>query len=713
MKVTAAENYDVTTGNVGEVVNFTIKANAKAFAVLVDSLYSDKVRAVIRELCSNAFDAHIAAGNPDPFDLHLPTSFQPYFSVRDYGTSLSHENVLHLYTTVFESTKEDTNSQVGKFGLGSKSPFAYTDTFTVTAWKDGVKRMYSAFIGKGRVPQIAYMGQEPSDAPQGLEISFPVKQPDIGDFGYAALRTLYAFPQLPNLTGYKPVIPTETVLHSGDGWKLVQAVLVGQGGAYARQGCVVYPIDRNAVASKTGEQLQILTANLIIDFPIGDIDVAASRESLSYDETTCANIAKRAKEIETVILAMFTKEIQNAKTRWDATLAYKKLMASSLPTSLRDVLRQRAKWRKWKLTDYVDDGDVLDRAKGAVACCSFSSYEFNKKKLYKFEASRSMSFEPDKVVIYFQDTDAGHVHLAEARIKYDYNRNNRNANRVIWVKGPAQGRWTKALWAAFGKPPTVINVNALERPPVDKNVDGTPRKKVQAKVYDPAKHLFTDTTVDPEVGGYFVRLERGDMQYNGAAVSTSLLTDAIKALKAEKLIPDDAVVYGIPKSLDKLLSKGNAWIDFYALTATQISALYNVTAYEASYASGEAYNGYNMGSKHTRVMDFAKELTVGDIVDHTKPLAILCKLLQACKGHQKTLKEQRDYEMILSRLKVTYTIPSLVNTASAVSVMKQAVANVLNAYPMMRIAGEVAYSATFYRENKKDVLDYVNLIDAS
>ncbi len=98
----------------GEKAYFTIKPNGKAFRTLIDGLYSNKVRAVIRELCSNAADSHIAAGNDAPFEVTIPTTLDPTFRVRDFGTGLKHEQVMHLYTTIFESTKETTNDQTGR-----------------------------------------------------------------------------------------------------------------------------------------------------------------------------------------------------------------------------------------------------------------------------------------------------------------------------------------------------------------------------------------------------------------------------------------------------------------------------------------------------------------------------------------------------------------------------------------------------------------------
>jgi HSP90 family molecular chaperone len=183
MREINAPTFEATGEGYKEVSTFSIKANAKAFRILIDGLYSDKPRAIVREIASNALDSHIMAGCPEkPFDCHLPNRLEPYFSIRDYGVSLSHDLVMRLYTTVFESTKEDSNSQVGRFGLGSKTPFAYTEAYTVTAYLDGEARMYNAFIDSNGVPSIALLVQEPTTEPNGIEVSFPVSTADCNSF---------------------------------------------------------------------------------------------------------------------------------------------------------------------------------------------------------------------------------------------------------------------------------------------------------------------------------------------------------------------------------------------------------------------------------------------------------------------------------------------------------------------------------------------------
>ena len=156
--------------------NFRIKATGKAFRILSDGLYSDKITAIIRELSCNAYDAHVEAGNLDkPFAIHLPTQFEPHFSLRDYGVGLSHDDVIQVYTTYFESTKTDSNDYIGCLGLGSKSPFSYVDNFTIVSYFNGEKRTYNAFMNEEGIPSIALMSTAKSKEHNGIEVSFAVK----------------------------------------------------------------------------------------------------------------------------------------------------------------------------------------------------------------------------------------------------------------------------------------------------------------------------------------------------------------------------------------------------------------------------------------------------------------------------------------------------------------------------------------------------------
>ena len=117
-----------------------------------------------------------------PFEVHLPTRLEPYFHVRDYGTSMTHDQCMTLYTTYFRSTRNDSNDAVGCLGLGSKAPFAYADSFTVEAFKDGEKRVYAAHRDSNGSPTFCLMDTVPTDEENGIKVSLPVEKNDCDRF---------------------------------------------------------------------------------------------------------------------------------------------------------------------------------------------------------------------------------------------------------------------------------------------------------------------------------------------------------------------------------------------------------------------------------------------------------------------------------------------------------------------------------------------------
>ena len=176
MKLNHSEN-KIERSRDFEESQYTIEATAKAFSILSDGLYSNKVRAVIRELSTNALDAQTDNGNPgEPFNVHLPNDMEPFFSIRDFGTGLSHEDCMSLYTTYFRSNRTESNNSVGCMGLGSKSPFAYNDSFSVESFYNGTHKVYSAYKNEKEDPVFALLSSQETQESNGLRVSFLLTQ---------------------------------------------------------------------------------------------------------------------------------------------------------------------------------------------------------------------------------------------------------------------------------------------------------------------------------------------------------------------------------------------------------------------------------------------------------------------------------------------------------------------------------------------------------
>jgi hypothetical protein len=340
-------HHDHASTMTGETSQFSIAVNGKAFSILLDGLYSHKERAVIRELWTNAFDSHVDAGIPSvPFDVSMPGRLDPTFRVRDYGVSLTHEQVMGLYTTLFDSTKDDSNDVVGALGLGSKSPFAYTDSFTVIARLDGRKRTYLASIGPDGTPGITLLGDVESDEAQGLEVSIVVNPNDFRTFEQEARAIAIGFDPTPNVDGIEIEVPEPSVvLDDGSAVVYPSGVLPWATTLNIRQGCVIYPVEDRTLGHPIAN-LFGYGAVCIIDVPIGEVSIAASRESLSLDPDTRDNITVAVTEFRDKLEAQLNKDVDALPSMKHATMFV--YGNASGPNNRRSVVPGH-KW-KWRGT---------------------------------------------------------------------------------------------------------------------------------------------------------------------------------------------------------------------------------------------------------------------------------------------------------------------------------------------------------------------------
>ena len=323
------EKQQVLVAGAQSVDAFTIKASAKAFQILSSNLYSNPLGSMIRELSTNAYDAHVMVGKADePFHLTLPNSLEPSFKIRDFGPGLSHNDIMNIYTTFFESTKTNSNDVVGCLGLGSKSPFGVSDSFTVTSFFQGEKTIYSAFLNEDRIPSIALFHKEPTDEPNGLEIEVAINADDFRVFNREVNGQLKYFKTKPLVFGNSNFEwnVDEEYLYSGSNWKMVK----GGGSPRVVQGQIQYPINVRNMGKEFDDApdvvRELLNKSVLFEVNIGDVNIAPSREALSYDAKTNQNIIKAAEKILEELPVQIAETIQSSPSEYLARLQYAEIL---------------------------------------------------------------------------------------------------------------------------------------------------------------------------------------------------------------------------------------------------------------------------------------------------------------------------------------------------------------------------------------------------
>jgi len=344
---------------------FTIQQSSKMFKLLSDSLYSDKVQAVIRELSTNAYDAHIASGNKNLFKVTLPTQANPNFVVRDYGTGLSREDMENLYTTYGASNKNNSNDFVGCLGLGSKSPFAYTNSFSTTSYYSGKAYTYIAAMNQEGIPSLNLISVVETNEPNGLEISFAVKQCDFGEFTTKAKRIFHYFKMKPIIEGgFGENLSDHSYSYTnfvidGKGWRIGRlsnnndqypsAYNNADSGIIAIMGNIAYPVDSSKIIGEAEKDAsndaiqrwnrtfkkvdvdnwknlvkEVLGSGLYleINFDIGELEIDISREGLQYTKNVLKVLRERTQDIYLQLKEDMTQKITQCTNLVDAYQTY-------------------------------------------------------------------------------------------------------------------------------------------------------------------------------------------------------------------------------------------------------------------------------------------------------------------------------------------------------------------------------------------------------
>ena len=310
---------------------FTVKESnvGHIFSILRNKLYSNKPLAIIREYCTNAFDAHVEAGIATrPIEVSFPTAFKNSLTIRDFGKGLSESEVYDIFVSYGESTKRGTNEQVGMLGLGSKSAFCYVNDFTITSYHNGTKSVYLAYIDETNIGKISKIAEE-ATSETGLAIDIVVKTIDLSQFRDVAGTFLAEFNPQPIVKNDDRVVnmlqqevensfiinTEEYAIHS---WGYNQKSCV-------RMGNVNYPfhIDDLGLASdeyKSVECFRNLKVKLYA--PIGSVVPSASRESLEMNTKTKQFIFDALKGIRSTVKGQIDERLSKCKSFYQFALEF-------------------------------------------------------------------------------------------------------------------------------------------------------------------------------------------------------------------------------------------------------------------------------------------------------------------------------------------------------------------------------------------------------
>ena len=312
------------------------KTGDTAFIVdmFADKVYSHKERAVIREMACNAHDSHIMAGTEDvPFDVHIPTRLEPYFSLRDYGTGLSDEEVRDHYAGIGISTKRDNQNVIGCYGIGTLSPYSLADSFTVKSYKNGVCRTYSCYRNDQRVPVVSLLTECETDEPNGIEVNVSVEG-RVYEFGAEAVYVFKFWEgTLPNINDKYIVEKCEDArkgyAFEGDDYGLKNT----WGDVFAVMGNIAYTIPRD---------LDEFRCEGYLKFELGELSFDTGRENLAMDTKTKEALKAKFAAVKEALTADAIAQIEALPTAWDQAVLANELNKGDLGRKIKADLQEYA-----------------------------------------------------------------------------------------------------------------------------------------------------------------------------------------------------------------------------------------------------------------------------------------------------------------------------------------------------------------------------------
>uniref|UniRef100_A0AAU8KZ40 RIIA-like protein n=1 Tax=Serratia phage Kevin TaxID=3161161 RepID=A0AAU8KZ40_9CAUD len=337
--------------------------------------------------------------------VHLPDELEPWLEMRDYGIGLSLEQIIGdaipaevdelliqgnmvvkddsvpdgaviigepgfydgrlvfrspenneiirgpgLYTTLFRSTKAEDNDMIGAFGLGSKSPFAVTDTFTVESRYEGKVYRFLMYLNSNRIPccdmvtkDLETRDPKPDNTEEynGLTVRVPVKNGEYGRYANELKRLGRVMeeknlPEVENdryFDGFTSIDRSNRINNT-----YVQPDKNGE--HFAVMGGVSYPIDTKQLPTHLCAVLSRFPTTYTF-FGIGELNVPPSREDLDYGEFTRAALEESLETLRNSIVDASVHEViaaqrQGPLASYYAKMRYKDLYGDSFLVLLNE-----------------------------------------------------------------------------------------------------------------------------------------------------------------------------------------------------------------------------------------------------------------------------------------------------------------------------------------------------------------------------------------
>lgn len=303
---------EIDSGNIAEDASGKSGINEAKLSKLYKMLsnqYKNSIGAIVREYVSNSWDANKDVDNGLPIEVSIKENYNTpsYFSTRDYGTGMSPEFMREVYFNYLDSTKEDSDIDIGGFGIGAKSWFSYGNEVFITSNHEGTKYEWVFNKDEDGNPAYTLLNEIPMEEGEqtGVKIFGYIKDGDEFNFKEEVkkqlpyLNNIYFKDDLTNLNNFK-IFEGKHFKYSTINSRNTLHMLIGN---------IPYDIDFQEI-----NPIYNLHIPIGVKFDVSELSPLPSRETIEYSKRAKQLIEQRIEETLDELAKLYNDKIDEVTT---------------------------------------------------------------------------------------------------------------------------------------------------------------------------------------------------------------------------------------------------------------------------------------------------------------------------------------------------------------------------------------------------------------
>lgn len=459
-------------------------------------------------------------------------------------------------------------------------------------------------------------------------------------------------------------------------------------------GNIAYPIDFYSLKSTDNNLTKLLSANLVIEFEIGELDISASREKLQYTDRAIKAIIAKTDKIFSEMNAKVEEKLKNCETLFQAKKIYGSIFDYQSPLHCISGLIKKVSWNKKPLLDSRIAFDYKDCSSTQTSALAYVRSYAKSWRGTKISSNELTSLECSENVVLILN-DKGIKNGVTNRV-HDLIHTKGKRPVVFHIKD-------KSFFAKYNLDETKDFILLSSLPVYSFASSGgvsavkSPKHSSKEFIFDVTKtswastrsHFWIQESVDiANDSGVYVEIENFDFKTTSGFTHPQNLSSYIKNLKSLGVTAPK--IYGFKKHVMDKVKKNAKFIPLSKYIKDTLENFAKTNKLSQNLADRQGYNKFKADWWNVSRVSF----------DANSPLAVALKKIKLCQNNANETKLETIlaaftfFAVEIEQVKPTYELDKINE-------------EILKMYSMFNICHW--YSVA---ENKNHFIEYVEKVDA-